>query len=177
MGREDYVAIAVRLLAIYLAVTTLGMVASGVGFVSQLQGQPVDGSLWIHGASTVLVAAITLGLWFFPLTVARALLPVMKEARSEETAGPGLLASLALSLMGVWLLARALVDGVYWGLLAMLAPRDGQGIPHFMPQDIANVGATAVEAVIGLLLVFGASGLKRLLFRLRYGDAVARSVD
>lgn len=177
VAREDYIAVGIRLFAIYLALSTLGMAANAVGMAALVESQGIGAGLWTAGAAIVLVAATALWLWFFPLTVARKLLPVMNEPRSEQAAGPAVLASVALTLMGVWLLAGALIDATFWLTWATTMRGSGFDATPFTGEQVANMVATAVEAVLALVLIFGASGLRRLLFRFRYGPAAGRMAD
>ena len=177
VAREDYVAVGIRLFAVYLAVSTLGMAANLVGMAALAESRELGAGLWTAGAAIVLVAATALWLWFFPLTVARKLLPVMNEPRSEESAGPAVLASVALTLMGVWLLAGALIDVSFWLTWATTLRASGFDARPISAEQIANMVATGVELVLALVLIFGASGLRRLLFRFRYGPAAERMAD
>ncbi len=177
MSREDYVAIAIRLFAIYLAVVALRLIAAAAGAAALMQDAGFGFGLLIHAAVIVLVAAIALWFWNFPLTIARKLLPVMKEPRSEENAGPSVLVSVALTLMGVWLLAGAVIDGTYWLTLLVMTQQVGFEGHQFTHEQVANMLATVAELVLALVLLFGATGLRRLLFRIRYGAYAERLPD
>lgn len=177
MSREDLVAVGIRLFAIYLALASLRMLAGIIALMSQPEGMTFGSGLLTNASVVALFLAVAAWLWTFPLSVARRLLPVMKEARSEDSAGPAVLVSVALTLMGVWLLAGALVDGTYWVTwVAMVRSSGFEAIP-FNDDQIANMVATGVELVLALVLIFGASGLRRLLFRLRYGPAAEGAAD
>lgn len=176
MSREDWVAIAARLLAIYLLV---GMVRGVIELV-QLMGS--DGGMqfaaW-QGATVFLQLLVASVLWFFPLTVARNLLPAMSEPRSESSISPSLALSLGLTLIGAWFVINALTDTAYWisfylQLKASSAAEGFSSVRLFQsPDRTASVITTGVELVVGLALILGASGLQRLIFRMRYGkDAI-----
>lgn len=171
MSREDWVAIAARLLAIYLLVKQAPVVVD----FAQLIGEDGDTQLILWQAFTVfLQLTIATMLWFFPLSIARTLLPAMSEPRSETSIGPSVLLSLGLTLIGAWFVVNALVDGVYWiSIYLVLRANMNDGFPESRlfqsPDRTASAIATGVELVVGLVLVLGAGGLQRLIFRMRYG--------
>ena len=166
MSREDLVAVASRLFAVFLLVTIARSFPSAAALLSQEGDRP---SLAL--VAVVLIAGIALCaiLWFFPLTVARKLLPVMKEPRSEASIGPGSALSVGLTLLGVWVLAYAIPDAIYWITRFLLIRR--MHVEHYAwgPDEIASVVTTIAELVLAVWLVFGSSGIKRLIHRYRYG--------
>jgi len=98
VNREDVIAVAVRLFAIYVLFDILKTIP-GAGQL--LSGQ--DGLAW----AGLFIAILVIGglfcafLWFFPLSVARKLLPVMHEPRSEQVIGAPVALSLGLTLIGI----------------------------------------------------------------------------
>lgn len=80
MSREDYIAVAARLFAVYVALEIVLRIPG----VFQLFSQ--DQMTW--AGLSVLALLVAWGLcallWFFPLTIARKLLPVMKEPRGSR---------------------------------------------------------------------------------------------
>jgi len=112
VSREDIVAVVTRLFAIVLLLFSLKFLATTVGFyfdTDQFTGlAPIL-------AMVVTMIAIAALLWYFPLTIARKLLPVMKEPRPASVVDGPTLFSLALMILGVWFLANAGIDPGYWG--------------------------------------------------------------
>lgn len=162
MSREDIVAIASRLFAIFLVVTTirlLGPMLQPSEFFSS------TGQLLLFVSVLVLPAlAIAALLWFFPLSVARKLLPVMREPRPTVSPSSQTALELALTAIGMWILASAISDSVYW--VVMLVHVYNSAIP--VEVDVARVAATLTELLLGFWLVFGSRGLANLVTRLRY---------
>ena len=164
MSREDIVAIASRLFALFLVVLGFRSLAALVKFA----GSPDSTTALI--AFVVVVALVPLViaalLWFFPLTVARKLLPVMRTPAPSLSIG-GDVMPVALTVMGLWVLATSLSDFVYW--LTLLLYASHSTIPvEFPPEQKARIASTVIELGIGIWLVFGAKGLGSLLLRLRY---------
>lgn len=165
MNREDIVAVACRLCALYLLFQTIVGVPAVVQMYSDVHMQE-----WAVFAVVGLAAqlAIAVVFWSFPLTIARKLLPVMREARSEESLDTSVALSLGITLIGFWFLVQGAIELTYW-LVRSLAMRGDTETPYFWtPENIALVWTTVVQTVIALGLVLGAPGIKRLIYWLRY---------
>lgn len=169
MSREDFVAVASRLFSIYILFVTIRRIPIGIDTISQLGDM---GWAVITVAFIVVSLLLVSFLWFFPLTVARKLLPVMREPRSETAIDASVALSVGITLMGIWFFASAIADTSYWLTLGLRARDADMYDFHWSHEQIAGITATAVELVIAVCLLFGSSGIKRLLLRLRYGDAV-----
>lgn len=165
MSREDIVAIAVRLFAIFLAIYVLRTLSGFVQFTSEMtfDAKAIIASVAMVGA---MAGAVVL-LWFFPLSVARKLLPVMKEPRSESNAGVDTLFALGLILMGLWLLANAIIDGFYWASLLLAMRAAGMMHLELVPEQKAAIFTTVVEMVVAVFLILGSTGIRNTIYRLR----------
>lgn len=173
MSREDYIAVAVRLLAIYVLFGILKSVPMAAQMISQQNGAMFAGlyvAILIAGAGTCVL------LWKFPLTVARKLLPVMKEARSEEAVSGPVALSVGITLIGLWFLVSALIDASYWVAVALASRQVGDGdMPLVWDSgQIASMVAVAFQILVSTWLIFGNAGIRRLIDRFRYGDALTR---
>jgi len=167
MSREDFIAVAARLFSVYLLFLVIRMVPNAVQ-----SARMFDMDVGFLGAFVVVgvVGLVIAGLlWLFPLTVARKLLPVMKEPRSDTAISGTLALSLGLTLMGVWFLAGALVDAVYWLVLMLRNGQLAEYSPPMSPDDIASIVATIAEFLVAFVLLFGNAGIRRLILRYRYG--------
>lgn len=167
MSREDVIAIAVRIFAIFLLVTVVRSFPSAIALIDQEGPKP---SLVLVGVVSVCSLALCAFLWFFPLTVARKLLPAMREPRSETAMSGSVALSVGLTLLGVWVLAYALPDAIYWVTLFLLSRQIGAGPIEWQHEQIANIVATAGQLALAVWLIFGSSGIKRLILRFRNGQ-------
>ena len=171
MSREDYVAIGVRLFAVYIGIKTL--LATPASIQAVFHGDGMD-LAWLYVLALIIAVGICAFLWFFPLTIARKLLPVMKEPRSEESIDASVGLSLGLTLLGVWFLAQGLLDSLYWLSLVLRTRhlvRTQQYGFEWEPDQIASMAVTIFELAIGAWLVLGSSGVRRLIYRFRYGPS------
>ena len=168
MSREDFVAVASRLFSIYLLFNIIRNVPGALQLFSQDQGAAWAGLFVLVLVIGLVVCAF---LWFFPLTVARKLLPVMREPRSETSIDSSVALSLGLTLIGAWILAYALVDSVYWLTLLIRTKQIDTTNFEWSHEQISGMVATVAELVISLWLIFGNSGIKRLIYKFRYGES------
>lgn len=161
MSREDVIAVAVRLFAIFLFITLLRFFA---GMMTLHQVSPL--LVWVVPVVGVAICAL---LWFFPLSIARKLLPVMREPRSEAGMDGSMALSVGLTLLGVWLLATALPNATYWLSLFVLSRQSSGYHLDWGPEQMASIATTIAELVLAVWLVFGSAGIRRLILRFRYG--------
>lgn len=166
MSREDVVAVAVRLFSIFLV---LGALRQLPGTIALFSLDMDRGLVALTLLLLLLGALVGVLLWFFPLSVARRLLPVMREPRSEQSMDARVALTVGLTLIGVWVLAYALVDVAYWLTLFVRTRHPGAVYFEWSHEQVANVVATLVELLVAIWLIFGASGIRRLVHRYRHG--------
>ena len=168
VSREDYVAIAVRLFAVYIVFNVVLQIPIVTQALSQEHGAAWA---WLHALALLASIAICALLWFFPLTIARKLLPVMKEPRSDQAINASIGLSLGLTLIGVWIFAQGAIDSIYWITLIVRTKQMEQQIDFdWEPDQIASIVTTIFELALAAWLSFGNSGLRRLIYKFRYGE-------
>lgn len=168
MSREDYVAVGTRLFAVYVGIKTLFQIPA---LVQGLTRGDDAVFAWLYVLALLLVIVICSTLWVFPLTIARKLLPVMKEPRSEQTIDAAIGLSLGLILLGAWLFTQGFLDMVYWLTLALRTRQLAEHYVHeWNPDQIASMTVTVFELALGAWLVLGNSGIRRLIYNFRYGS-------
>lgn len=171
MSREDIIAVAVRLFALFLVVTAIRHAAglTSLGRYEELTTVMVS----VTATIVALTFAFAAVIWYFPLTIARKLLPSLRDAGTPLSAAGHKLQESALIVLGLWVLASALPDTSYWLTLVVFTSGVGSEGYTWPPDNKASMVATAVEIAIGFVLILGARGLSNLLYRLRYGNAAA----
>jgi len=167
VSREDYIAVAVRLFAVYVAFKIVLSIPATVQVLSQDQGMTWAGL----SALTLMVGwGFCALLWFFPLTIARKLLPVMKEHRSEQAIDASVGLSLGLTLIGLWLLAQGVIDVFYWLVFIVRTNgQDPQSIYQWAPDQVASMVAAGLEVFVGAYLMLGSAVVRRFIHKLRFG--------
>lgn len=172
----------IRLLALGLAVAG----ASGLLALSQLLGTILSGghsmsqSIWLM-ACLVLVLQYTVYalLWFYSNSIANWLIP--KNLQLEQVAVTSSVSLyqwqvLGVVLIGLWTLVHAIPDAGYW--LAYIHYVKGQGdiawSSYILPEHKAQMLATAISLLLGIVLLFNAPKLVRVLF---YSRPVAKKTE
>jgi len=118
-------------------------------------------AVWVFACLQLAACAL---LWFFPRTIAAALLP---SRDPEVRANPPQLVewqSIGVILIGLWALVDAVKNAIYWTSLLITV----QGsVQDFSPEWKASIILTVVEFPIAIWLLLGAKGLAAVIFRFR----------
>jgi len=172
VSREDYVAVAARLFAVYIAFQVVLQLPVGAQTLSQDQDMVWAG---LYVLALLVSLALCAFLWFFPLTIARKLLPVMKEPRSDQAINASVGLSLGLTLIGIWFLGDGTIGAVYWLALIVRTKQHVEQLDfEWSPEQLASMASTVFEVAVGACLVLGSTGLRQLIHRLRYAGNDAR---
>jgi len=163
VSREDYVAVAARLFAVYIAFKVVLQLPVGAQTLSQDQDMAWAG---LYALALLVSLALCAFLWFFPLTIARKLLPVMKEPRSDQAINASVGLSLGLTLIGIWFLANGTIDAVYWLALIVRTKQHVEQLDFaWSPEQLASMASTVFEVAVGACLVLGSTGLQQLIHK------------
>lgn len=165
MTKEQIVGLAVKLFAVFLFIYGLRAVPGFISFSDDANG--FAGYWWIAGSYVLVFVCLALLLWFFPVTVARKLLP--KDDRKPGEANFTLkdIDIIAYSVLGVWILTTTIPNAIYW--IVVLATLAHKGlIPYMSHTRLASVIATVTQFCLGVWLMLGAKGLRGLIRKLRY---------
>ena len=162
MTPHQALALGVRLFAIWCALAILREV---VAFITSSRPQDDSHALVIVMGVSVLSAIFLLILWFFPKSIARGLLPDSTDAPTQ-TLSYQMWFTLGTALLGLWFAASAITP-ILRNLSVMYVFQ-----PEVInPEDVRSlrVGLLyyAVELVLGLWLLFGAAGIRKLIWRIR----------
>ncbi len=166
LSREEVIAIASKLAGVFFAVLAT---KSAVETVPMLDFEyPYT---WLLLSVVVAIPLFAfLVLWFFPLTVARKLLPVMKKPGKPISKEGASLIEIGCTLLGLWLFARALSDAIYWGVYILAIYQQDYDF-SLSPETIAAIVATVVELGVAIWLIFGQQGILHAFKKLRTAGA------
>ena len=154
------IVVAVRLFAIWIGLTLFTLVPSAWAYVRG-SSLGLGTTLSIAGALVGMVA-VALFLWWFPLTVARRLLPGALSEPKETQTSPEEWFLVGTRLMGLWILTRALPTLAFQ--IAYLYLSEGPDAERMAsPPTRWSLVPQVLQAVVGLALLFGAEGLLGLL--------------
>lgn len=167
MNREDVIAVAARLFAVYMLFDILVTVPGATQLLSGQHGTALAALyIFILGAGALFCGF----LWFFPLVIARKLLPAMREPRSEQVLGAPVALSLGLTLIGAWFFATSVIDASYWLTLIIHSKEVIDGPVEWSHEQIASMVANFTRLFLSLWLLFGTAGIQRLIYKFRYGE-------
>ena len=155
MSPHQIIAVAVRLLAIWL----FALIAMNVPYYflnTPLQGESDSIAAFIVGA--VLIVFVALMLWKFPLTVARKLISTESQASDTERQ-PDMWLAMGCALMGLWMIV-SVIPAFIQSLVVARSEFGGGYSDHLS----IWLGLYLPKTLIGLWLVFGAKGFRKLFW-------------
>lgn len=160
MNTRQILAVSVRLFAVWLFLYALSNIAGS--YVEAEHRYHVQGSvqplLWVLGAVAIFCGA----LWTFPFFVARRILPPAEETNSAASPTLENWFSLGCSLIGVWLLAKAIPALVSYFLMNWM----GQNIyPNAFSAGsdwTLAIVFNVLQLAVGFWLFLGAKGLMKI---------------
>lgn len=166
---RSIVRLVIKLTGIALVIFSLVQMASIApmtilgGFSGEL------GDDWLLWTSAPLIGAFFgIVLWLFPAPIANSLFRFETEGSGGYPSWLDRLEVIGIGLLGLWLAFRSLSDLVYH--LVMLRQR---GMPDQLAVGYtefpAYFVATLIEMGLALFLIFGATGIARIVRRYRYG--------
>ena len=119
--------------------------------------------------SPLVMVAFGLFLWLFPAPVTNT---VFRKDSKDSAAEPRWAAELqvvGVSLLGLWLLYRAISDLVYHLMVYRTRTQSTDFYTDGYTEFPAFMVATLVEFVVAAFLLFGARGIVHVLRKVRYG--------
>jgi|SRR5450755_1151525 len=103
--------------------------------------------------------------WFFPATISNKI--VSGKKLSDSGFGVAEFEQVALTLIGVWLIAYGIVDLFSFFAGVAVAERHFEGLP---PRVYGALLAAVSRVLVGCAIAIGARGIVRLVNRARGGD-------
>ncbi len=166
LSREEIVAVAVRLFAIFLAVQAIRLATQAISADS---GVPISEFAVGIVLTVIFPFAAAVLLWLFPLSIASTLLPINKNKESLfSNSNTNSILEAGCILIGLWFLASALTDTFYWVVILIVSIRGDYGIEDLRTVDIANIIATGVQIFVSLSLILGYRRILSAINSLRF---------
>ena len=160
MAPHQALALGVRLFVIWFALVTLREV---LAFFGTWRSSDDSQLLFVIGG-LIVTGAILFGLWRFPKSIARGLLPSpssndvpMKESSYQ------MWFALGTALIGLWFIASA-VAPILRNLSVMYIFRSELTNPEDLRQLRVGIFYYLVELVLGFALLFGATGIMKFVW-------------
>lgn len=167
MTPHQILIVGIRLLVIFWFLSLLGQAAA---IPATIQNTDVSAKPFVITLGLQLVAIVV--LWLFPATLASKLLragnvPVQSTAVAFDE-----WRDLMFVGVGIFVLARAMPDVIYWTILAM-APESS--FPDFSFGQKASALVALLDLTIGLVLTLGAPAVAALIQKCRRAGVASRS--
>jgi hypothetical protein len=168
MKLEIIVAIAVRLFAIAVAIYAL---RNGASLAPYFYAQGWQSESFLYAGVMVVLLIVAFGLWNFPLTVARKIVPPHSSSKSEAVStSTNQIQIVGFTILGIYLLFFVLSDIVYWVFIWFITQRNPSLSMEITVEQKGAMLSTFIEFIFVVFLLLGTNGISRLLHRIRYGD-------
>ncbi|MFC4311115.1 hypothetical protein ACFPN2_18605 [Steroidobacter flavus] len=155
MTPHQILIVGIRLLVIFWLLSVLGQAGA---ILTTVENMGVTSTPFVISVGLQFVAIVV--LWLFPATLATKLLRSGNVPVQASTVAFDEWRDLVFVGVGIFVLARALPNVIYW---AILAAAPANALPDFTFEQKANAFSTVVELAIGLTLTLGATGLSSLI--------------
>ena len=158
-----YIAIAIRLFAIWLFLYSISQLVYFVENIAYGTVQGIEASVLVSGFAYIPWLIVALLLWRFPLTLAKNIVPPEAEFK-QESITPQAILSVLISAIALFLLYRSIMDGVYWLTFWKFAhsyPQMGIQI-SLNAENKASMVTTAIEFFVAVLLFFNCKNVAKI---------------
>jgi hypothetical protein len=155
MTPHQFIGCAVRLFAIWLVLTALQAIGTGIATEARPTGEPTVVPYFF--ASLFIIVAIL--LWMFPMVIAHRIVPRSKYNERLAIPSEGALI-VATVVLGLWLLvARAVPAISFYASVAAYWTRNGQTISSLGASYHASFVTGVVQLVAALVLILKAPSI------------------
>jgi len=166
MKLEHIVALAARLFALAVAIYAL---RNGISLVPYFQEQGWETASYAYLVLMVGLLLLSFYLWYFPLCVTSRLVTFKGDGVTEATSASAKeIQAVGFTILGMYLLFNVISDIVYWLTIWFIGNRNINIDVTPTADQISSIIATGVELVFAVTLLLGATGITRVINKLRY---------
>ena len=164
MKAHHYLAVGIRLFAIWLflySVKFLGHLIENIIYGTVIG---IEASVLITGLSYAPWAIFSIFLWFFPITIAKKIVPYEIDLEPKALAVREVVAIL-VSLLALYLLYRAIMDGFYWATFWNMSINSTEidFTTSILAEHRASMWATAVELFTAIIMLLNSKKISVLI--------------
>ena len=167
MKAHHYLAIGIKLFAIILIVYSIKQSEIIFDILFNENSVYAEASPTVISLNIVIPILISIGLWFFPGTIAKSILTPDLDQPVEPLSPNSFLAAL-ISGIGLFVLFNATIDIIYWSIFNHLVSEMGMygaAKGDLTPDAEANIWATGFEFVFSLILIFKSKSIAHLILK------------
>ena len=166
MKATHYFAVFIRLFALVLIIYVVRQSALLLELLTRSGWENYPSSLFFELTTVLCPLLVSLLLWFFPMTVAAAIIRPELNQPVESLSAVNILTVLLLAI-GVYLLYFAVSSTIYWLTLWQINLHSYDlGLNSFSGENKAAMIATGLELVLALPLLARARTIATLMLKL-----------
>lgn len=179
MNRNEVAATALRIFALVIFIYGIRELLPAMFMyldkVANIKGTGAFGYTGLFGVIgiSVLIFIVAPLLWFLPYTIASIILPKEKFKAEEHKWSNEHFLSCGFVILGVYFLYYVISDAVYWFYITNYPIQNFFGVvTGYTTQPLnvdqhAGIVSTVVEFFLSVFLIFGASGISKLILKIR----------
>ena len=165
MDTRSLGAILIKVTGLVLMVVSISQLPAYFPLMSRGYDFSIGETLGTAALALAPLGVLGLVLWFFPGTVANRIVAGAPAADSPVDFRP--LELVALTVLGIYLLAHGLIDAVRDAVLVVVMHRQNQDLALIPASIFGHVAAAIAQLLIGAALCIGAKGVSRVIEGLR----------
>ena len=172
MTNFDWAKLGIKLIGLWAMISSLRSVTNVVeAFYINRSSMPMPLAFAVAALNPIVAGLIGLYLWIRSHRLASSIFPRVSAVESSAAEDQARLLPLALSLMGIWLVAGAIPTLVYnisLSILSLTPPQQSVFGPTYLPPVMtltakANIIAALVRVFIGFGLLLGPKRLAEVI--------------
>lgn len=161
MTPQQFVGLGVRLLAVWIAIRTVGIFLANA---SAFRALDMADKAFNTGLLTAWWLSVALLLWLFPMWIAHKLIP-RTRFENKLNIQPKEAARVGCCLLGLWFLTNHLGTMIWFLFRGALTPGTSSVIGSFSPEERLQFFGLSIQMAVALLLTFGSSSFAALALR------------
>ncbi len=167
--QKEWVALAVRVTSIFIFLYGTYMLTQGISLILSYRSDPELGQdIIIYGWILALTPfPIALLMWFFPLTLARKIIPTNDVQKPVEPMTLQTIQHTVLIVLGLFLLAYSVPDLFFWSIYVITFFNTPFSEAALGLNALSSIITTILEVLLGVVLVFGSDFMQKLIRKLQ----------
>ena len=155
MTPQQIVGLGIRLFALWLALTSIGMITA---FLSTQMPEGTPRGMGIGMGIAYVVGAVV--LWFMPMAVAHRVLPRTSHSNTIS-AGPFDIARTGASLLGLWMLVKTLPSAAWYVFRMAAVMSSTPAIEAFNADAKVDMAVIVFQLFLAIVLILKSDSFAR----------------
>ncbi|MFT7559476.1 MAG: hypothetical protein ACI93R_001387 [Flavobacteriales bacterium] len=157
MKAHHYLGIAIRLFSIGLFIYSINQLARFTGSLTYGTADGIEVSAILTGVIYVPWLLASIFLWYFPLTIAKNIIPPEVDIKPTPISSHAAL-SVCISVISLYFIYNSITDGLYWLMFwNFTMGLEASGVAFTLePENKANIYTTVIEFLVATILFINA---------------------